>query len=262
MTLELAILKEIFLKCINYNDEKWIRCCFFDDQVKMKKLLLFGLVLFMFVCPLLFPQSVSDEITTQKNYSDIREVLIHQTQEKIYTDFNSKTGFLGQSDLGLMGVGLRIGFLDIGGGAGSTIAFGGLFDLGVIVPNLSLEADVLYWSKSYRSDYQPDSKSDMKVHSMSISAVVKYFFFSEFGQLHPYAGAGLGLTFYRESSDTIDRLTRTRSTVYDTALDIHVAGGVKIALSSKITGFGEFRYNIEGYTDYWGVFTGVVYQLK
>jgi len=234
----------------------------FDDKVKMKKLLLFELALFMFVCPLLFPQSVSDEIITQKNYSNIREIIIHQTPEKIYTDFNSNTGFLGQSRIGLMGVGLRIGFLDIGGGAGSTVAFGGLFDLGIIIPNLSLETDILYWSKSYQSDYQHDSKSDMKVYSMSVSAVVKYFFFSEIRRLGPYTGAGLGFTFSRESSDFVDPPTGTKDTVYNADLDIHVVGGVKIVLSSKIASFGEFRYNIEGYTDYWGIFTGVVYKLK
>ncbi len=165
----------------------------------------------------------------------------------------------GQANIGLMGVGAKVGYLDPEGDENSTFGFGGVADLGTIMPNVGLEAELLYWSKSY-----DEHGLDFSVSSISVAAIAKYYFKPEGEQLRPFAGGGLGFNRASAKSEFENPLTghTEKDTHSDTDLAIHIAGGAKYALSPQLDGIGEFRYVMAGDWDYWGIFAGVIYRLN
>jgi len=165
----------------------------------------------------------------------------------------------GQDGIGFKGVGAMVGYIDPEGGDNATIAFGGVVDLGFITPNIGLEADILYWSKSYGP-----TNAEWKVSSIGVSAIAKYYFAQQDQQLRPFAGGGLGFNRASASWEYKDPFTghTEKESDSDTDLAIEIVGGAKYALSPQIDGFGELRYIIAGDWDYWGIFAGIVYNLS
>jgi len=225
----------------------------------MKKIILYTLSLLVIFYPVLYAQSGSRKIFYRENGPILRKIIIEQATQKI--DRNFTKGFFSQYRIGLMGIGVKVGYMGVERAVGSTLGFGCLFNFSII-NNILLGTDILYWFYSYKSDDQADRKSDEKVSNMSISAVMKYFFSSEFRQLRPFAGFGLGMILSHVPASHTDARTGTQDKVYEHHLDILVVGGVKYALSHKIAIFGEYRYNIAGYADYWGIYAGMVYNIK
>jgi hypothetical protein len=162
------------------------------------------------------------------------------------------------SNIGLKGVGAKIGLVGPEGGIGSTIGFGGVVDLGWLTPQIGFEADVLYWSKSYNSGWYSDTY-DVSYSQFSINALAKYYFEQKKGaKFHPYAGGGLGMGFWKVSWP---KEANFLGDVSGSDLVINVLAGSKMALSPTMDGFAEFRYSIGGY-DSWGIFAGVMFKLK
>ena len=161
-----------------------------------------------------------------------------------------------------MGVGPKIGYVDPEAGIKSTIAFGGVVDLGTITPQITLEGEVLYWSKSYDAGYWEWSYSQIY-----ISGIAKYYFNQKKGaKFLPYAGGGLGLVIGKSSSDykgEFDWMEDGSTDVSNTGLCLTFVGGAKYPLNKKTYGFGEFRYSTGGdAADILGVFVGVVFSIK
>jgi opacity protein-like surface antigen len=166
------------------------------------------------------------------------------------------SALFGQTDIGFKGVGAKIGFVDPEGTIGSTVSFGAVVDLGIITSNIALDADIMYWAKSYGPG------DDFKVSSIGLSVMAKYLFDIGNDQLKPYSGAGLGFTRTGWSSDYVDPLTGESLDDSDFDLAIHLAGGTKYLLSEQLDTFAEFRYSIAGDADFWGLFVGLVYKLE
>ena len=78
-----------------------------------------------------------------------------------------------QSNIGLNGIGGKIGYVDPEGDMESTIGFGAVADLGTITPKIALEADVFYWGKSYDEHFY-GATGEAKFTSITVSAVGKY----------------------------------------------------------------------------------------
>ena len=136
--------------------------------------------------------------------------------------------------------------------------FGGVADLGWLTPQIGLEADLLYWSKSYNSGYFYETYN-VSYSQFSIDALAKYYFEQKKGsKFHPYAGGGLGLGFWKVS---YPESAHFAGGVSGTDIVISLLAGSKMALSPKMDGFAEVRYSLGGY-DFWGLFAGFVYKLK
>jgi len=168
------------------------------------------------------------------------------------------TAAFAKSNIGFKGVGAKIGLVGPEGGIGSAIGFGGVADLGWITPQIGLEADLLYWSKSYNSGYFYETYN-VSYSQFSIDALAKYYFEQKKGsKFHPYAGGGLGLGFWKVS---YPESAHFAGGVSGTDIVISLLAGSKMALSPKMDGFAEVRYSLGGY-DFWGLFAGFVYKLK
>ena len=162
------------------------------------------------------------------------------------------------SNIGLNGVGAKIGLVGPEGGIGSTIGFGGVVDLGWLTPQIGLEAEVLLWSKSYDSGWYYDTY-EVKYSQFAINVLGKYYFEQKKGsKLHPYAGGGLGMGFWKVSWP---EAAHWGGDLSGSDVVISVLGGAKMELSPKMDGFAEVRYSLGGY-DFWGAFVGFIYSLK
>ncbi|HDQ46204.1 MAG TPA: porin family protein [bacterium] len=164
-----------------------------------------------------------------------------------------------QTQIGLNGVGGKIGYVDPEGGIESTIGFGVVADLGTITPKIAFEADIFYWGKSYDFGFG----SDVKFSSFTISALGKYLFAESKEQLRPYAGAGLGLAIGKSKVEYTDPWTGSKASESDSDSDIviHLCGGTKYRLSPQLDGFAELRYTL-GDLDVLSILVGAIYSLK
>ena len=173
------------------------------------------------------------------------------------------TMLFGQADIGFKGVGGKLGFIDPGGGIGSTISLGGVADLGTIIPKIALEASITYWGKSWDV-----IGADWKTTCITIAAIGKYYFSEPDQQLRPFAGAGLGLNYSSFSYDTpvFNQQTGTwgtdEKTDSDADIGLHMVGGANYRLSDSMDGFAEFRWVNGGDWDYWGIYAGVIFNLN
>lgn len=169
---------------------------------------------------------------------------------------------MAQTDIGLKGVGGKLGYIMPDGDIENTIGFGLIADLGQYNDNISVDAYVDYWGKKYElSQYYEWSWS-----VISIAAIAKYNFESS-GQFKPYAGAGLGLDISSWKSD----YTGPTESLYgydwsdsasSTDLAIHLVGGATMDLSEGLEGMAEVKYTTGGGADYFGIYVGVIYSLN
>jgi hypothetical protein len=158
-------------------------------------------------------------------------------------------------DIGFKGIGGKVGLLGPEGGIGSTIAFGAVVELGTIMPNLAIEAEVLYWSKGYDYVYGSWSYSDI-----IIGALAKYHFSKKSTGMQPYAGGGLGFVMFKASWDDASGYSDYLTDYSSTDIGITGLGGIEYPFSPSMKGFAEFRYTIGGW-DFWGIFGGLVFKM-
>jgi len=169
-----------------------------------------------------------------------------------------------QTEIGLNGVGGRLGYIMPEGDIENTLGFGLNADMGTFNETIKLFAYFDYWGKGYDAGFYEWNWS-----VINIAAIAKYPFEMQ-GNIKPYAGGGLGLAFNHWSSDykgpDIDSPFYTTSDLEDSATDtdlaIHLLGGAEMELSPQMDGFAEIKYTIAGNADYFGIFVGINYKLK
>ncbi len=163
-----------------------------------------------------------------------------------------------QTDIGLYGIGGKIGITDPGSGVGSALTFGASADIGSIMDGqIGLQADVAYWSKSYGMG------DHWKISQFGIAVIGKYFFAEASEQLRPFAGGGLGININSVSWEYDDWLGggTTKGSDSSTDIGLHVVGGADYKLSDSMKGFAEFRYMLGGDWNFWAIFGGVIFSL-
>jgi hypothetical protein len=94
-----------------------------------------------------------------------------------------------QSDLGLKGAGLQVGFVNPED-MDATVGFGAFVDLGTVAPRVMLGAHVDYWSAS-----EGQFGIEASVRDIAVGARAKYLFDVPSTRIHPFAGGGIGLHF-------------------------------------------------------------------
>ena len=168
---------------------------------------------------------------------------------------------MAQTDIGLKGIGGKIGYIMPDGDIENTIGLGLIADLGQYNENISLSAYLDYWGKSYDVEY-----TEWSWGVISIAAIGKYAFESS-GNFKPYAGAGIGLDIgrsewkYTGPTYGYSGLIDNSSSASNTDLAIHLLGGATMELSEGLEGMAEVKYTIGG-ADYFGIYVGVIYSLN
>ncbi len=156
---------------------------------------------------------------------------------------------IAQPNIGFKGVGGRVGFVNISGGAGSTIDFGGLVNLGTLMPNLSLIANVDFWTKSFDTGI---SNSSTSLRDLSIAAGGRYYIPLSGSKVKPYGAGGLAVHLYNVSSEgTFTNPFTGQQETIDTSggtteFGIDAGGGLELELSPTVDGFGEVVFRING----------------
>jgi hypothetical protein len=169
---------------------------------------------------------------------------------------------MAQTDIGLKGVGGKLGYIMPDGDIENTLGFGLIADLGQYNDNISLSAYVDYWGKNYDVGQYYEWSWSM----LSIAAIAKYGFETS-GQFKPYAGGGLGLDIgswdaeYKGPTNDFYGLGDFSSSGSDSDLAIHLVGGATMELSPGLEGMAEVKYTIGG-ADYFGIYVGVIYSLN
>ena len=176
------------------------------------------------------------------------------------------TSVFAQSQIGLNGVGGRVGYVMPEGEIENTFGFGLNADLGTITPDIKLFAYIDYWGKGEDIGHYEWSYS-----VFGFAAIAKYEFKTS-GKVVPYAGGGLGLNINKAkaeyngpdlSSEYSGYYSAEDFEVSDTETDlaIHLLGGASMPLSPKMDGFAEIKYTIAGDFDYFSIWAGVNYKL-
>lgn len=164
-------------------------------------------------------------------------------------------------EIGLKGIGGKIGYIMPDGAIENTIGFGLQADLGQYNENISLAGYVDYWGKNYNVG----TNYDWSWSVISIAAIGKYGF-EAMGNFKPFAGAGLGLDIaswesnYTGPTNGFGVYADPSSSASDTDFAIHFVGGATMELSPTLDGIGEVKYTIGG-ADYFGIYVGVMYKL-
>ncbi len=156
------------------------------------------------------------------------------------------------ADIGLYGLGGRIGLVMPEDPIESTFGLGVQADLGTITKDIHLGAFIDYWGKSYDTGVD----SDVSFSLFVFGATAKYFFQTQ-SKFEPYAGAGLGFAYGRSEFDS-DYLGDASGS--DTDLGFHLLGGFEYPLSSSMKGLVEAKYHLDG-VDYLGIYAGITFPL-
>lgn len=158
----------------------------------------------------------------------------------------------GKTDVGLKGLGLRVGFVMPEDPIDATFGFGAQVQLGQIIPELKLEGMIDYWGKSYDTGFNTDASFSV----IAVGGLVKYYFDLNGSKILPYTGAGLALHFASVKVNT------PIGDVSDTQTDIgfHLLGGIEYPFSPKLNGVAEVKFAFSE-VNYFGIYAGAIYKL-
>lgn len=167
------------------------------------------------------------------------------------------------SDFGLKGIGLRLGYVDPEADYSGTVLFGAVADMGAVGNNLHAEASVTYWKSDWNYGYNWIGYSESWTISLSDIAIrggLRYHFPQE--GWAPYAGGGLGVHFYTASWETPSgEASWSYSGADGTRFGVYICGGAEAELSESLLGSAELMMNFSevGQT---GFQANLVYLLK
>jgi opacity protein-like surface antigen len=165
------------------------------------------------------------------------------------------------AEIAFTGIGGHLDYVDPEN-VDAVLGFGGLVDLGMVTPEIGLEGNVDFWSKSY--DFGVASAS---LRVISIGATGKYYFAAKDVPLRPFAGAGLAVHLAHGSVDyPADYFSYAGYTLVDTSSDdtkigIDICGGTLYGLNEKLDLLGELRYRLVSDVNQLVVRAGVIYRM-
>lgn len=167
---------------------------------------------------------------------------------------------LAQSNIGLQSVGGRLFYTDFSGS--SAIGVGGVVGLGEIAPQISLEGNVDYWSKSFGSG---DFSSSLR--DIAIGGTVKYLFSTKDAQIKPFVNGGLALHLLNSKTETpsgsIGGINYGGSySNTDTKIGIDIGGGAAYAMSPTLDLVGAAMYRLVSNTNQLFLSVGALVHLN
>ncbi|MDZ7372373.1 MAG: porin family protein [candidate division KSB1 bacterium] len=166
-------------------------------------------------------------------------------------------GGAAQAQLGLMGIGGKIGLVSAEEDIGSTLGLGVQAKLGKVAGLIGLDAFVDFWTKNYDAGFGTDAS----FREIAIGAVGKYYIPFQGSPVKPYAGAGLALNIGRAKVEwSIPYFGSGSESKTETDIGLHLVAGAEMGLSPSLTGFAEAKYAIDG-ADYFALMAGVIFNL-
>jgi len=166
-----------------------------------------------------------------------------------------------QSDIGLYGIGGKLGFVMPEDPIDNTFGLGIHADLGTFTKDIHFGALIDYWSKSYDLGHDLDGS----LSEIVLGANAKYFFQTP-SQVEPYAGGGLGLAIGKGEAEWRDPITGDihKESNSESGLGLMFLGGLEYPFSPTLTGLAELKYFVslsDEIADYLGFFVGITYPL-
>lgn len=160
-----------------------------------------------------------------------------------------------ETNIGFNGIGGRLGYVMPEDPIDNSLAFGAVADLGQLSPDIDFEANLIYWS---------NSEGAWKWSSFQIDAIAKYKIKTDNPDLRPFVGGGLGFHRGAVSWEYTDPWSGKKYEEDNSETDIAIVlvGGAKKQVSDNMDGFAELRYSIAGDFDTFGIYVGVIYNLK
>lgn len=156
-----------------------------------------------------------------------------------------------QADMGFKAVGARIGYVspeDLDG----TVGFGAFVNLGTIVPNLTLETGIGYWSAS-----TDEAGADVSVSDFIIGGKVRYGFVLDNSKISPFVGGGLGLHFVSAEVST----PFGSADDSETKFGIDLGGGAVFPMSPQWDFITDAWFTIVSDANQFSINVGVEYNL-
>lgn len=160
-----------------------------------------------------------------------------------------------QTKIGLNGIGVKIGFVDPEG-VNSVIGVGALADLGTITPDIMLEGNLDYWSKSEGS-----GGVEVSFRDLILGGTGKYLFKTANPKFRPFASGGLAFHFFKAAVD-YSGPALVDADNSEMKIGIHVGGGLFYNLSPQLDLLADGRYTIVSDASQIALQAGVVYKLK
>lgn len=147
------------------------------------------------------------------------------------------------SDIGLKGIGGRLGIVDPQGAYNSTVTFGMVFDFGTLAPGLHWDGAITYWRSEHRWPYYPPYYWDLG--DLALRTGLKYYFLA--GEWHPLIGGGLGIHNYRSyyNGPPDERWPPGHPIYDDMRLQGYLAFGVAKEFSRNMLGSAEIQVDME-----------------
>lgn len=151
-----------------------------------------------------------------------------------------------QSDIGLKGVGARIGLVDVED-LDSTFGFEVVADLGTFTPVVGWDARLSYWG--YKEDLGGFGEASLR--DVALTSHANYLFSTSNQQITPFVGGGLGMHFISAkveipAQDLGGGLIIPAQSYSDgsTELGIDIGGGLAFHASPQLDFVGEIWYGI------------------
>jgi len=165
---------------------------------------------------------------------------------------------LAQTQISLNGAGIKLGFVDPEV-SGAVIGFGALADLGTLTPDIMLEANLDYWSKSFGSSSANSVKFSFS--DLIVGGTAKYLFKNANPKLLPFASGGLAFHFFKTALESSSPLLDDGSNT-ELKIGIHVGGGLFYNLSPQLDLLADTRYTIVADVSQFALQAGVLYKLS
>jgi|GEM_PF-1930117 len=164
-----------------------------------------------------------------------------------------------QTNLGLYGLGLRVGLVFPEDPLDNAFGLGVQVPLGTLTRDLHLDLFGDFWTVGY-DDEVVGVDVDIDHTQFSVGGMLKYYLpIRQDAVIFPYGGAGLAAVI---SSTDFSPATPGVSDETENEFDVglHLAVGTEFQLTEKLNGLAEIKYAING-ADYLGVFVGVIFQF-
>ncbi|MBD3236552.1 MAG: outer membrane beta-barrel protein [Candidatus Eisenbacteria bacterium] len=165
------------------------------------------------------------------------------------------------AEIGLEGIEVRAGLVNIESDAGSTIGFSGTADLGTLAENFGLEAGVDFWTKNWGEDIFGESW-DYTWTNIGFLGTVRYEFPVE-GDFMPFAFGGLGLHLWNWSLDYDGPYSEWAGDTDGSDLEFgfHIGAGAELPLSESMNFAARGGFNSNGGADYLFIQGGVKFLM-
>jgi len=149
------------------------------------------------------------------------------------------------SNIGLQRIGVDAGLVDVDGG-GSTLGLGLTADMGTFSKDVRFSLHANYWN-----DNEESFGAEAGVRDISFGGRARYMFHMDSPKFQPYAGAGLGLHFYRASVSIPDMdlgggviIPGEEMSDTSTKLGMDLNGGFNVPMSAKTDFTTDLTYTL------------------